>query len=383
MIINRSRGFTLIELLVVITIIGILAAIALPNYIKAKNKAKEAEVKANLHTIQIALERYSTDNGEYPDFLVGGDTDGWLHWHNVNDLIDPPNGLLNDPLVSWCYMTSYPDNPFVDDGSIVIRSTTLDSTPEQGDGDPRFGYKGNVMGNGLEDFFFFEYREGALPLAWTSETETRRTLPADQQDYLGFPEMDGSYYQGLHYMFGGRRQYVLDGGSIIDIKTIFSYWPGNFMYRGLGSHIIERQGWTNYDPGYYLPSRTDRYILGAYGSYEREGVDVIRMHDGTPAPIGGSPNDEEEILYRMPAPWLDPPSMSMGYAQIRVGWPPWTGAGGCGLPEVSGGGDENTGPYLPYDTGPRQHYIYGSPDGHRDGLILILAAGAEQDMSFR
>ena len=73
---NSSKGFTLIELLVVITIIGILAAIALPNYIKAKNKAKEAEVKANLHTIQIALERYCTDNSEYPDFLIGGDVQG-------------------------------------------------------------------------------------------------------------------------------------------------------------------------------------------------------------------------------------------------------------------------------------------------------------------
>ena len=64
---NIQHGFTLIELLVVIPIIGILAAIALPNYIKAKDKAKEAEVKANCHTIQIALERYATDySGVYP-----------------------------------------------------------------------------------------------------------------------------------------------------------------------------------------------------------------------------------------------------------------------------------------------------------------------------
>jgi prepilin-type N-terminal cleavage/methylation domain-containing protein len=70
-----KRGFTLIELLVVIVIIGILVAIALPNFIKIKDKAFEAEVKQNLHSIQLAVERYQVDTGStYPYFLYGGDS---------------------------------------------------------------------------------------------------------------------------------------------------------------------------------------------------------------------------------------------------------------------------------------------------------------------
>jgi len=98
-------GFTLIELMVVVTIIGILAAVAIPNFVNLRNRALEASVKANMHTAQMAVEEFCTGSvGVYP-----GDLDTRIN--QANPQVLGPFGNMS--VAGGARVPPFPPNSFL------------------------------------------------------------------------------------------------------------------------------------------------------------------------------------------------------------------------------------------------------------------------------
>ncbi len=99
---NKKHGFTLIELLIVVAIIGILAAIAVPNFMNARTRATVARVYSDIKALAMAQEMYFLDNNCYPP---ESEDNPYSRPRTQQGLF-----FLTSPI---SYIASIPDDPFV------------------------------------------------------------------------------------------------------------------------------------------------------------------------------------------------------------------------------------------------------------------------------
>jgi general secretion pathway protein G len=114
--IGNARGFTLVELLVVISLISILAAMALVNYRNGVVRSQESVLKTDLFRMRDAIDQYYADKGKYPASLDALVTDGYMR------------AVPEDPITkskdTWQTVPAEPDpnNPSAEPGIYDVKS---------------------------------------------------------------------------------------------------------------------------------------------------------------------------------------------------------------------------------------------------------------------
>lgn len=102
-----QHGFTLLELLVVMTIIGILAAIAVPALRHSPQRAREAALKEDLFTMRQVIDHYHGDKGQFPPDLQTLVAEGYMRKVPV----DPMTNSADTWLLTYEEETAESDNP--------------------------------------------------------------------------------------------------------------------------------------------------------------------------------------------------------------------------------------------------------------------------------
>lgn len=182
---KRREGFTLIELLIVVAIIGILAAIAVPNFLNAQVRAKVAKAESEMRNLKNTLESFFIDNNSYPPMNNGDRT---LRRNYKTQFDDPELGTIDVAHIATgarldrriylttpvAYISSIPFDPFHGDGSSYSYGYGSDGTsyyvitswgPDQADGGAEKFNEWAYTGARINDYRRAAVRKGKYVLA--------------------------------------------------------------------------------------------------------------------------------------------------------------------------------------------------------------------------
>jgi len=130
----KRTGFTLVEILIVVIILGILAAIVIPQFTEASNDARESALASDLQTLRSQVELYKVQHLEqYPSVKAGGVADTGNFIARMTGKTDQ-DGTINAAGAFGPYVQKFPTNGFVTTGGNVVDFGTADPAPGTGNG---------------------------------------------------------------------------------------------------------------------------------------------------------------------------------------------------------------------------------------------------------
>lgn len=310
-----------------ILLLAVLAmAVLTPNISRTRHKAGEAETKSNLHSIQLAVERYAVDHeGPYPLWISGGSyTEG-----NERPIDER---YIADPLITEGYMPKFPANPFNQTNRARGQQLMLSELQELLQ-DPlrpnelaplaapayRFGNDYSLMGNVLADPRFAERLSG-------TDADGKPLMKLTGTDVI-YPCWDAEARPEKQYWLQGQFFYKA-WGQVIAV--------GDQAAGELATPVMQ----------------ADMYMLGGYGSVKTKGQDVLGEEQTVT--VAGDP---------------DRPLKYWNYTGLEVP--------GFDHRQASPFGDNSTARDMDAP------FKFGNPNGIRDQVIMVLTAGENESMALR